>query len=224
MDIVKNILNNAWFVGIVTGVFVYFITNIFTKIKSNKEYINNVNQVSKEMLALLQEFIVEKNMPDNNVLLSYYKATCFKYKVKIRDADTINDILNTLTKEILDSKFISSIDKISYCKKMEDTKVDFNQENLPISVIEEDEDENEKIKLIQEMDRTRRQIIIFISVFLSYIVFILVLYNQNESILVKNLFGLNYVYPILISLMAILVIVFYILLLLVNNRRNKILK
>ncbi|QDZ97898.1 hypothetical protein D0439_04350 [Lysinibacillus fusiformis] len=221
MDIVKNILNNAWFVGIMTGVFVYFITNIFTKIKSNKEYINNVNQVSKEMLALLQEFIVEKNMPDNNVLLSYYKATCFKYKVKIRDADTINDILNTLTKEILDSKFISSIDKISYCKKIEDAKVDFNQENIPISVIEEDEDE--KIKLIQEMDQARKQIIIFISVFLSYIVFILVLY-KNDSILVKNFFGLNYVYPILISLMTILVIVFYILLLIVNNRRNKILK
>lgn len=221
MDIVKNILNNAWFVGIVTGVFVYFITNIFTKIKSNKEYINNVNQVSKEMLALLQEFIVEKNMPDNNVLLSYYKATCFKYKVKIRDADTINDILNILTKEILDSKFISSIDKISYCKKIEDAKVDFNQENIPISVIEEDEDE--KIKLIQEMDQARKQIIIFISVFLSYIVFILVLY-KNDSILVKNFFGLNYVYPILISLMTILVIVFYILLLIVNNRRNKILK
>lgn len=117
-----DILNNAWVVGIgggiLSGLLVTLITRYIFSKKDNKEYIQKLATVNKEVVYALRPDISEGHIPDKEVLSSLINATARKYKVTRDDVFRPKQIAEELIKEIMDSSFISSETKRNYCETL----------------------------------------------------------------------------------------------------------
>ena len=118
MDL-SSLLSNGWFISIassiISGLFVYFITSkVFSK-KQNKEYFQKVNAANNEILYIIRPFIVDKNIPDYDVLSSLINSTSIKYQVNIKDLYTRERLEDDIIREVLGNPFLSSTAKTEYC-------------------------------------------------------------------------------------------------------------
>lgn len=117
-----EILNNTWFVGIgggvLSGLIVTLITRYFFSKKDNKEYAQKISSVNREVVYALRPGISEGHIPDEKVLNSLINATARKYRVERKDVYQAKQIAEELIKEIMDSSFISSDTKKSYCSTL----------------------------------------------------------------------------------------------------------
>jgi len=117
-----EILNNAWVVGIgggiLSGLLVTLITRYIFSKKDDKEYIQKLATVNKEVVYALRPGISEGHIPDEEVLSSLINATARKYKVARDDVFRPKQIAEELIKEIMDSSFISSETKKNYCETL----------------------------------------------------------------------------------------------------------
>ena len=71
MELIKDIFNNEWVINIGTGLLVYIITTIISKIilnkATNKE--KQVDNANKEIIRILKLYVVEKNMLNGDTKL-----------------------------------------------------------------------------------------------------------------------------------------------------------
>ncbi len=202
-----NILNNAWFISIVTGILVYFITNLINNFKNNKEYRNNINQVTKDIVIMLQEFIVENKLPDKNILISYFKASCKKHNVRIKDSNSLIEILDLLTKEILDSKFLSSKNKLDYSNTIGSFKESLIEKNISAELKEDDRDNKEK-EMNLSISKMKRQFFLLISFSISYITLMYLLSN-TLSTLTPIFYFIIKIFGVLITLSVLMILFLY---------------
>lgn len=117
-----EIFNNPWVVGIgggiLSGLIVTLITRYLFSKKDNSEYAQKVETVNREVVYALRPGISEGHIPDSEVLTSLINATARKYKVERNDVFQAKQIAEELIKEIMDSSFISSETKKSYCETL----------------------------------------------------------------------------------------------------------
>lgn len=117
-----SILNNAWVVGIgggiLSGLFVAFISRYLFAKKDNREYTQKVFAVNREVIYALRPGISEGKFPTDEVLDSLLSATARRYKVSREDVFKPKQIAEELIKEIMDSSFISSDTKQDYCDSL----------------------------------------------------------------------------------------------------------
>ena len=117
-----EILNNSWVVGIgggiLSGLIVTLITRYLFSKKDNKEYAQKISSVNREIVYALRPGISDGHIPDIEVLNSLVNATARKYKVERKDVYQANQIAEELIKEIMDSSFISSETKKTYCNTL----------------------------------------------------------------------------------------------------------
>lgn len=117
-----SILNNAWVVGIgggiLSGLFVAFISRYLFAKKDNREYTQKVFAVNREVIYALRPGISEGRFPTDEVLESLLNATARRYKVSREDIFKPKQIAEELIKEIMDSSFISSDTKQDYCDNL----------------------------------------------------------------------------------------------------------
>lgn len=117
-----DLLNNAWVVGIgggiLSGLFVTLVTRYAFSKKDNREYAQKVEAVNREVIYSLRPGISEDRLPSVEVLEALINATARRYKVSREDIYKPKQIAEELIKEILDSSFISSETKQSYCETL----------------------------------------------------------------------------------------------------------
>jgi len=117
-----DILNNAWVIGIgggvLSGLLVTLITRYIFSKKDDKEYVQKLAAVNKEVVYALRPGISEGHIPGEEVLSSLINATARKYKVSRDDVFRPKQIAEELIKEIMDSSFISSDTKKNYCETL----------------------------------------------------------------------------------------------------------
>lgn len=200
LEVIDKIINNAWFVSLVAGIIVYFLTDGLNKMKINKEYSRNVQQVTKDVLHMLQEFIVENKLPEPYLLNSYYIATCKSYAVETKDADSIEGILNILIKEIFDSSFLPKEDKIRYCQEIEKTKEDLVKIEVEIGTTDIELSEREIVA-----GRNRRILSAILSTITTCVVLYVTLMDDTEGGLFSNISvnGIMPMTPIILIVIAL---------------------
>lgn len=125
MDVIMNFLNNNWVTSIITGLLVFFVTELIKRLKEKKSYFLKVAHANKEVFNTLKYSIPEENLPTIQVLRSIHKATAKRYNVKIEDVDSLQEILDDLIKEIMDSNFLSHDNKLRYCQRLLGLQNDF---------------------------------------------------------------------------------------------------
>lgn len=117
-----DIFNNQWVVGIGGGVLssllVTVITGKFFASKDNREYLQKVRLANNEVLYAIKPFIVDGDVPRIDVIQSLQVATARKHAIDFNDIASITEIIENLTKEVMDSSFISNMAKNEYCEKL----------------------------------------------------------------------------------------------------------
>ena len=169
-----RIFNNACVIGIgggiLSGVFVTFITRYLFSKKDNSEYIQKIATVKREILYALRPRISDGHISDESVLLALANSTATKYKVERIDIFQSKKIAEELIKEIMDSSFISSDTKKKYRKTLAHLVTESLPENdAPASVAEKNAVESDyRQQLNQRMGMTAAQITMLVA-FQSFI-------------------------------------------------------
>jgi len=123
----ETFFTNNWTIGIgggiISGLIVFLVTSkIFSK-RENKEYMQKVRIANNEFLYAIRPLIVEQKLPTLEIINSILVSTAKKYNVQISDLYNKDDIADDLTKEIMDNPFLTSENKLQYCKLTEDLKL-----------------------------------------------------------------------------------------------------
>ncbi len=117
-----QILNNPWVIGIgggiLSGFIVTFVSRAILSRRDRREYNQKVLSANREIIYAIRPGISEGHIPDNGVAEALMKATARKYGVDSKDLYTPPEIAQELTKEVMDSSFISSKTKGEYCAKL----------------------------------------------------------------------------------------------------------
>ena len=121
-----NFFKNAWFIGIVTGIlsglFVFLITNVVFENKRKREYSLNVQEANKEIINNLKSYIAEQGIPSFNVIKALISSTSRKYDVSANDLLTPIQICEDLIREIMADVYVSSDKKREYTDKVVEFK------------------------------------------------------------------------------------------------------
>jgi hypothetical protein len=121
-------LDNPWVIGIGGGVLSGFLVTIFSRYlfqkRDNREYMQRVASVNREVLYTLRHGISEGMIPSVSIIMSLIISTARRYGVDEKDAYGPSVIADELVKEVMDSSFISSKIKNDFCERIVRIKQD----------------------------------------------------------------------------------------------------
>lgn len=116
--------SNPWVIGIgggiVSGIFVTFISRVIISKRENKEYMQRIVIANNEVIHCLKSTISDDRFPEVQVVTALIKSTSRKYKVNVTDMNNIKELAEDLTKEILDTNFIYYDKKILLIDKLKE--------------------------------------------------------------------------------------------------------
>ena len=155
-------LNNPWVVGIgggiLSGLIVTLVTRVLFARRENREYLERVSAVNREVVYMLRPGISEGEIPSEEVIESLINATSRKYKVNVSDAYSSRQIAEELVKDIMDSNFISAETKKRYCE---------NLAHLVKGGIEEEAKELSKLEYEKASSEFRQRMVMQMSIILG---------------------------------------------------------
>jgi hypothetical protein len=122
MQSLPDWLNNTWVVGILGGILSGFIVNYLSRLflskRENREYLQKVFSANREVIYSIRPGISEGVIPKPETVEALIIATARKYAVSRSDVFGPSEIVQELTKEVMDSSFISSQVKQEYCESL----------------------------------------------------------------------------------------------------------
>ncbi|MEN8252869.1 MAG: hypothetical protein ABFQ62_00615 [Patescibacteria group bacterium] len=125
---IMEILNNPWITGIVGGVIsgfiVYFVTSKLLSKKQNKEYSQKVTTANNEILYVMRPLIVQKQIPSKLIIESTIESIARKYEVNKSDLFDIPLLADDLIREVMENAFLDSKQKMEFCTKINELKVE----------------------------------------------------------------------------------------------------
>lgn len=144
----SDVLNNTWVAGIGTGLLsgflVTWVTNKLISKRDEKELARSIEAANKEVLYALRSEVSEEQVPTLEVVEALINATSRRHKLEARHLLRPKQIAEELIKEIMDSSFISSSTKKSFCESLKrlmpheetelDRKVQKENENFVVRV------------------------------------------------------------------------------------------
>jgi len=114
--------SNPWVIGVLGsipgGFLVNWVTGIILGKRENREYLQKVIGANREVVYAIRPGISEGQIPTAEVLTSLLNATARRYAVEPSDLYTATQIAEELVKEVVDSSFISSVQKSQYCTQL----------------------------------------------------------------------------------------------------------
>ncbi len=182
-----NFINNSWFVGIVGGILSGLVTTwigrkLFSE-KDKKEYIRKVDATNKEIVYSLRSAISDNIHHDHKIITSLMSATARKNGVLIADIYSLKEVTEDLIKEVMDSSFIPSEYKKSYCEKL--AKVYLSDEEKKSSELHAKEIKNILLHYSTKKDSIIGTSTALLGVMVTLITFLLTILQSKSDILEK---------------------------------------
>jgi hypothetical protein len=113
-------LNNAWVVGILSGIpsglLVTLISRYLLGKREDREYLQKVLSANREVIYALRPHVSEGLVPASEVVDALIASTARRFGVTAGDLYSRREIAEDLIKEVMDSSFISASKKEEYCK------------------------------------------------------------------------------------------------------------
>lgn len=112
-------LNNAWVIGIVTGILsgllVTWLLNLFISKKKNREYQQQIANANREVIYSIRAGIPEDDIPVPEVIEALIHSTARRHSVDPSELYQPKELSEELIKEVMDSTFLSAAKKGQYC-------------------------------------------------------------------------------------------------------------
>lgn len=234
MSALINLLQNSWVVGIVggivSGIIVYFITNLLYKRKDNSKYLEQIERANTEIIQSIKPYVAEKGLPEKEIIDAIIVSTARKYKVKSEEMYSIRIICEELIREIIENAYVSSEKKREYSLQLKDYLHQLNETKAKEFLITDIEQEIKNRDTYQET-RYRQRIATLTSASLSFLAAVLTIFSffsfSGDIILDKNLMSFDSSDA---TLALMLVVVFsttivllysFLLLQIIRKKRNK---
>lgn len=116
------IFQNAWFVGISTGVIsgilVFFLTKWIMDKKGKVEYIKQVNNANRSVIEALKPYIADKGLPDIKIFEALISSTARAFCIEEKDMFAISVYCEELIKEIISDVYVSNEKKEEYTSSL----------------------------------------------------------------------------------------------------------
>lgn len=132
-----NFLENPWVVGIcggiISGIIVYFFTELLCKRKGNANYLERVNRANLDLIHILKPYVVEKGLPSEEVIDAILLSTSRKHEVKCDDMYSVRIICEELIREIIEDTYIPSDKKQEYSQQLSEYLHRMNSEQSKAS-------------------------------------------------------------------------------------------
>lgn len=202
---------NPWVVGIVggiiSGIAVFFFTNIVFSKVSKKDYYKKINKANEEIVVLLIMSVSEGKIPTLTTIKSILSSLSRKYGIKSKDMNNSKETIEDIIKEIFSANFIS-IDK----------KIELSNELASMIAIEEELKESE--------DRSEESVNIsnfriIMSVFLAMVSTLLAAVTLSMSVIDGLLYSKDDAFMILIISIVTLTLVILLMTLYYYKRNEK---
>lgn len=162
-----QILNNPWFIGIGGGILSGFVVTVITRYlfsrRDNREYAQKVVTANQEIIYAVRPGISEGVIPDVNVLNSLIRATSGKYRVDAKDLYLPRDIADVLTKEVMDTSFLSASTKAEFCEKLTNLQEPSDQIQMVST------ETPSRGKTVSELSEYRKRMVQMMSVMLGFV-------------------------------------------------------
>jgi hypothetical protein len=161
---------NGWVVGIATSVLggglISLISWYLLSKRKRQEFLQRVALANREVMYAIRPGIAEGHIPSTDVLDAMANATARKYELERKDLFAPPELADELIKEVMDSSFLSSAQKMEYCAKLTPLREH--------SVVE---------ARVRESEYAADQTITFISFILGLIAVVTTLIFQNAGLL-----------------------------------------
>jgi hypothetical protein len=107
---VQDFFSNGWIVGIGTGAISGLIGTLLSKWilsrRDNGEYSMRITNANKEAVASLRPIVSDGTIPQKGTIDAVISSTARKHGVAVEDMYSRRNVLEDLTKEVIDSSFI----------------------------------------------------------------------------------------------------------------------
>ena len=121
-----SIFKNSWVIGILTGIisglFVFFVTTLLFDNKRKREYALHVKEANLDIVNALKPYIAEQGLPGYQVLTALIISTSRKYAVDNKDLLTPTQVCEELIREIIGDVYVTSEKKKEYTEKVAEFK------------------------------------------------------------------------------------------------------
>lgn len=150
MEAFLKFLNNNWVTSILTGILVTLAFEFAKRLKEKKDYKLQTSLANTEVFNILEACVPEEQLPNPDVVFSFYKSAAKKYKVKIEHMDTLSMIIDDLIKKVMESNFLSYDEKTSHCERLLKLKLDIEKtQEKEIGKDEEGEGEDNETSTLE---------------------------------------------------------------------------
>lgn len=129
-------LNNAWVTGIgggvLSGLIVFFITKWLFSDQSKRELSQKATAANREIVYAIRGGIPEGVIPTAQTVDSLRAATARRFGLGVDTVFSREELLDELTKEVMDSSFISAKTKQEHCEKLRESLHERKEPNLGV--------------------------------------------------------------------------------------------
>ena len=228
-------LQNSWVVGIgggiISGIIVYFITNLLYKRKDNSKYLEQINRANLDIIQALKPYVAERGLPEKEIVDAIIVSTARKYKVKSDELYSIRIICEELIREIVENAYVSSEKKQEYAKQLQEYLHKLDTEKNRDFLISDIEKEIKNLTVFKESNYRRKTATMLSTLLAAFAGIVTVLVTFVVAFLDTNTFNVDnstneiWTYATIIALTATVFVVIYCVALTMakayKNRANK---
>ncbi len=117
-----ELINNNWTIGIggglLSGLIIAMGSRLLLSRRLEKERKQTIFLANTELLKSLTPTVAEAAIPEAEIIVSLISATARKYDLPVDALFSMNELVDCMIKDIMDSQFIPLTVKKDYCEKL----------------------------------------------------------------------------------------------------------
>lgn len=117
-----NWLNNPWVVGIgggiLSGLVVAWVSRMLLSKREDRERLQKVQAANRELIFAIRPGISEGVLPSPAIVDALIESTSRRYGVNSWELHGSVQLAEELTKDVMDSSFLSAKAKLDYCERL----------------------------------------------------------------------------------------------------------
>lgn len=117
---------NAWFVGIstgiISGILVFFLTKWIMDKRGKVEYYKQVNIANNNVINALKPYIADKGLPSIDIFEALVSSTARTFGIDEKDMFSVSVYCEELIREIISDVYVSNEKKQEYTRMLADYK------------------------------------------------------------------------------------------------------
>lgn len=213
-----NFFENAWFVGIstgiISGVLVFFLTKWIMDKKGKIEYFKQVHNADQNVINALKPYIADKGLPEIEIFEALIASVARSFCIDRSDMFSIGTYCEELIREIISDVYVSNDKKQEYTNSLAEYK-----RNLEKSKEKAGDIVGNSSLSSNYGEKMTRLISAYLSIGTAILSVIVVVFGK-ENIEAKSLFDKTPIIwiPILLSMLVTLIMLLTVLLEIVLKR------